>query len=114
MAIICTVHFQPTDKNQQLYKGSLICAWTGTFKIFPSMVSIRVTFKITGYLKWCTEWLNDIEIFWQRQVKDGDNWSSTSIADYFSSVKFNNFAFKKCAEILGVMYFCNVFECISF
>jgi hypothetical protein len=90
MAIIGTGPFRITAKNQQLYKGSLICAWTGTFKIFPSKVSIRVTFKITGYLKWCTEWLNDIEIFWQRQVKDGDNWSSTSTLKFVISRTVSN------------------------
>jgi hypothetical protein len=56
MAIIGTVPFRITDKNQQLYKGSLICACTVKLKIFPSKVSLRVTFKITGYLKGCTEW----------------------------------------------------------
>jgi hypothetical protein len=56
MAIIGTVAFRLTDKNQQLYRGSLICACTGKLKIFPSKVSLRVTLKITGYLKWCTEW----------------------------------------------------------
>ena len=55
MAIIGTVPFRVNDKNQQLYKGSLICMCTGKFKIFPSKVSLRVTFKITGYLKGCTE-----------------------------------------------------------
>jgi hypothetical protein len=64
MAIIGTVPFRLTAKNQQLYKGSLkICAWTGKLKIFPSKVSLRVTFKI----------------IWQKQAKDGDNWSSTSM-----------------------------------
>jgi hypothetical protein len=28
-----------------------MCACTGKLKIFPSKVSLRVTFKITGYLK---------------------------------------------------------------
>ena len=55
MAIIGTVPFRLTANNQQLYKGSLMCACTGKFKIFPSKVSLRVTFNITGYLKGSTE-----------------------------------------------------------
>jgi hypothetical protein len=51
MAIIGIVPFRLTAKNQQLYKVSLICAWTGKWKLFPWKASFRVTFKIIWYLK---------------------------------------------------------------
>ena len=38
--------------------------------IFPSKVNLMVTFKITENLK---EILNNIEIMWQKQVRNGEN-----------------------------------------
>jgi len=59
MAIIGTVPFRLTAKSQQLYKGSLICKCTEKLKMFAWKVSLRVTFKITGNLKGCTERYRD-------------------------------------------------------
>ena len=84
MAIIGTVPFRLTDKNQQLYKVSLICAWTGKWKLFPWKASFRVTFTIIWYLKDIllnTKLLDNTKIIGQKQTKDGDNWSSTSTAE---------------------------------
>ena len=53
MVIIGTLPFRFSDKNPQLYKGSLIraCAWK--LFIFPSKVSSLVIFKIMRCLKGC-------------------------------------------------------------
>ena len=55
MAIIGTVPFLLTEKNRQLYKGSLLCMCTDKLKLFASKVSLRLTFKITSHLKGYTE-----------------------------------------------------------
>ena len=53
MAIIGTLPSRFSDKNQQLYKGSLIRACAYKLFIFPSKVSRLVTFKIMRHLKGC-------------------------------------------------------------
>jgi hypothetical protein len=45
---------------------------------FRPKVSRLVTFKIMRHLKRCT-WKDYIEIIWQKQEKNGDNWSSISM-----------------------------------
>lgn len=54
MAIIGTVP-SLCAKNQHFYIGSLICVCVEKFKIFPSKISVRVTFKTTVHLNGCTE-----------------------------------------------------------
>jgi hypothetical protein len=51
MAIIGTLPSRFSDKDQQLYKGSLIQACTYKLFIFPSKASRLVTFKIMRHLK---------------------------------------------------------------
>ena len=53
MSIIGTLPSRFSDKNQQLYKGSLIRACAYKLFIFSSKVSWLVTFKIMRHLKGC-------------------------------------------------------------
>jgi hypothetical protein len=95
MAIIGTLPSRFSDKNQQLYKGSLIRACAYKLFIFPSKVSRLVTFKIMRHLKGC------IGIHRNNQTKprkNGDNWSSTSIVlrTWCKWIKVENFQGGRC------------------
>jgi hypothetical protein len=57
MAMIGTIPSRLCAKNQQLCKESLICMCIEKLKIFPLKISPRVTFRNTGHLNWCTDWI---------------------------------------------------------
>ena len=52
---------------------------TEQLKLNSSKISLRVTFKMNGHLNGCTE----------KQVKNGDNWSSTSNVQTYVKVIIN-------------------------
>ena len=74
MAIIGTFLSRLCAKNHQLNKGSLICVCTEKLKIFPSNISLRVTFKTTGHLIGCTERYRNNP---SKTSKTWRNWSLT-------------------------------------
>ena len=65
-----------SDKNQQLYKGPWYEHAQKNYLFFLLTVSRLVTFKLWGAWRGVLDY---IEIIWQKQEKNGDNWSSTSI-----------------------------------
>ena len=83
MVIIGTVPSWLSAKKQQLYGGSLICKCDMCRKIINISycpLNSRVTFKITGQLKACSErHRKNLTKSWKTYKKYCYNWSSTSI-----------------------------------